>query len=79
MLLFIVDVVAVVFVDADDGCRVDVDDTVEFRAGEPAYFLAATAPDFFLKRLRVLIFSQAAPAPGIFFSICSAKKTGFGC
>ena len=31
------------------------------RAGEPANFFPA--PDFFFKRLRLLIFSQAAPAP----------------
>ena len=42
---------------------------VKFRAGEPANILAAPALDFFFKRLRLLIFSQAAPAsaPGFFF------------
>ena len=43
----------------------------EPRVGESANFLAALAPapDFFFKKLRLLIFSQAAPAPahGIFF------------
>ena len=47
------------------------------RAGEPDSELGAPAPDFFPKRLRLLIFSrtapapdfsQAAPAPGIVFS-----------
>ena len=53
-----------------------------YRAGEPANFLAALAPDFFFKRLRLwlLILSQAAPAPGIFFPAALApaprgKKT----
>ena len=44
------------------------------RVGEPADFLAAPAPDFFFKRLPLLIFSQSAPAPGIFFS----SGSGFG-
>ena len=37
------------------------------RAGEPANFLAAPAPHFFFKRLRLrlLVFSQAAPAPAL--------------
>ena len=44
------------------------------RAGEQANFLAAPAPDFFFKRLllRLLIFSEAAPAPGIFFEQATA-------
>ena len=33
------------------------------RAGEPAKLFSALAPDFFSKRLRLLFFSQAAPAP----------------
>ena len=33
------------------------------RAGEPANFLAAPAPDFFPKLLRLLVFFQAALAP----------------
>ena len=33
------------------------------RAEEPANFLAAPAPGFFSKRLRLLFFFQAAPAP----------------
>ena len=35
------------------------------RAGEPANFLLAPAPapDFFSKRLRLLVFFQVAPAP----------------
>ena len=32
-------------------------------AKEPAIFLAAPAPDFFSKRLRLLFFFQAVPAP----------------
>ena len=36
---------------------------------EAGIFLAAPAPDFFPKRLRLLLFSQAAPAPApAFFS-----------
>ena len=44
------------------------------RAGELVNFFAAPAPDFFFKRsrLRILFFSQAAPAPGIFFRAASA-------
>ena len=50
---------------------------------EPANFLAAPAPDFFFKRLRLLLFFQAAPAPapGIFlsgFGSKGTKKTGSG-
>ena len=46
---------------------------LKIRAGEPANFLAAPAPDFFFKRLRLLIFfSQAAPAPGFFFRAAPA-------
>ena len=34
----------------------------------------APAPDFFFKRLWLLIFSQAAPAPGIFFLAAPAPR-----
>ena len=46
---------------------------VTTRAWEPANFLAAPAPDFFFKRLRLLVFSQAAPAPAP-----RVQKTGSG-
>ena len=47
----------------------DIITTSNTRAGEPANFFAATAPDFFIKRLRLLIFfpSGSSAAPGIFF------------
>ena len=48
----------------------------EFRAGEPENFLAAPAPNFFFKRLRLLIFPQAAPAPGIFFERLDSGSKG---
>ena len=57
------------------------------RAGEPAYLLAAPAPDFFSSSSGSgsWFFSQAAPAPapGIFFEqlrlrLQGAKKTGSG-
>ena len=51
--------------------------SLEFRAGEPANFLSAPAPHFFFKRLRLLVFSQAAPAPGIFFRAAPAPRTFF--
>ena len=45
------------------------------RAGEPANFLAASAPDFFFKRLRLLIFSQTAPATGFFYRAAPAPRS----
>ena len=52
------------------------------RAGEPANFLAAPAPDFFFKRLRLSVFAdpapdfffQATPAPG-FFQAAPAQRS----
>ena len=44
------------------------------RAGEPEIFLAAPASDFFFKRLQLLIFSQAAPATGIYFRAAPAPR-----
>ena len=45
------------------------------RAGEPANFFAAPAPDFFFKRLRLLIFSQAAPAPDFYPGGSGSKES----
>ena len=47
---------------------------LNFRAGELANFLVAPAPDFFLSGSDSWFFSQAAPAPGIFFSSDSGSK-----
>ena len=49
-------------------------DKLIIRAGEPANFLAAPAPDFFFKRLRLLIF-LATPAPGFFFHAAPAPRS----
>ena len=46
----------------------------ESRAGEQDNFFLAPAPEFFSKRLRLLIIFPAALAPGIFFSSGSGSK-----
>ena len=42
---------------------------------EPANFLAAPAPDFFLSSSGFKFFSEAAPAPGIFFRVALAPAS----
>ena len=52
--------------------------TLPTRAGEPVNFLAAPAPDFFFKRLRLLIFSPSGFSSWFFFKrlrLQGAKNT----
>ena len=44
------------------------------RAGEPADFLAAPAPEFFFQAAPDPDFSQAAPGPGTFFGAAPAPR-----
>ena len=44
------------------------------RAGEPANFLAAPAPDFFFKRLRLLIFFPSGSGSWFFFRAAPAPR-----
>ena len=51
---------------------------LETKAGEPANFLAAPAPDFFLKQLRLLIFFPSGSGSWYFFGAArlqGAKNT----
>ena len=48
--------------------------TLKSRVGELANFSVALAPDFFFKRLQLLIISQVAPAPVIFFRAALAPR-----
>ena len=50
------------------------------RAGEPATFLAAPAPDFFIKRLRLLVFlfERLWLRLRLWHRLQGAKKTGSG-